>query len=526
MSSIRKLAELSALTTADLPTDEAVRRAVLLLQEGLAAQKVFLVYGADDGFRCLGSCDGLALTDIALWLVNRDLTSRGKPCAFDLRDDRVVDFRSARARRACQCVAALIPIPNRAGEMLVVEGPWPEGLGEARMRFLLAALPSLALTLERRLDSSRAHRQQNQLSALANITGVMSQSEDLETVLTSIAGTIAAVTGIDYISIDVVDAKCSVTLRAVNAGRQDTEQLRERWKRGATKPDPTRNDVISTRQPMLFHDAQTDERIPEAGQNYFVRTLIRSTATFPLLTKDEVLGVLSVASHRPLDFAASEVELLEGLASQVATAITGIRLYQELTESRKQLQRLNEQLQEKMSVEQHLARTDALTRIPNRRFIDEMVESEWARSLRQGLTLSVLVADLDYLKTINDSWGHPAGDEAIRYVAEIARESCRLMDMVGRYGGDEFVFVLPSTRLEDAALLAERFRERVAETPIPIPGSEPTHLTISLGVAQWDNENMEGPTSLIRQADSAMYAAKAAGRNRTMLAAGDSARAA
>ncbi len=140
--------------------------------------------------------------------------------------------------------------------------------------------------------------------------------------------------------------------------------------------------------------------------------------------------------------------------------------------------------------------------------------------------MSVVLADLDHLKKVNDTSGHGAGDEAIKYVARIARESCRQMDMVGRYGGDEFVFVLPATRLEDAALFAERFRQRLAETPVRVCDADLAHLTVSLGVAQWDNETMDGPTCLISQADRAMYAAKDAGRNRTMLAEGDSARAA
>ena len=526
ISPISKLTELSALTTSRLRPDDAIQRAIPLIREGLAAKDVFLVYGAGDGFRFFGSRPDFSLSEIALWLINRDLTSRGKPHAFDVINDRVVNFRSPSTRRSAHCVAALIPLPNGIAEMLVAKGPWRNGLSGARMRFLLAALPSLALLLDRRLDASRAAREQHQLSALANINRVMSESEDLETVLTSIAGTIAAVAGIDYISIDITNADGSVQMRCVSSARQGTDQLQAIWKQAKDHRDPVRDAVLRTGQPMVFPDAQNDERIPAAGRNYFVRTLLRSTGTFPLVAKDQVLGVLSLASHRPLDFDASEVELLEGLADQVATAVTGIRLYQEVTESHEQLQQLNERLLENMSVEHHLARTDVLTGIPNRRFIDEMVDTECARSLRQGLVMSVVLADLDHLKRVNDTSGHGAGDEALKYVARMARESCRQMDMVGRYGGDEFVFVLPSTRLEDAARFAERFRQRLAETPIRVRDTDLARLTVSVGVAQWDNETMDGPTSLIRQADRAMYAAKDAGRDRTMLAEGDSARAA
>ena len=524
MLSIRRLTELSALATGAVPPNEAVERVLPLLQEGLGAEDVYLVYGGDGTFLRFGSSPDLELSDVAVWLVVQHLASRSGPCAFDLDDCRVSGFRDIGERRPCRYIAAPVPMPSPAGETVVARGSWPRGLGVHQLRFLQAALPSLALLLERRLDASRAERQQNQLTALANITRVMSESEDLEQVLTSIACTIATVTGINYVSIDIVNSEGKVALRCVNLSPR--EELAERWKRGASRPDPVRDEVLQTRKPMLFPDAQKDERIPESGRNYFMRTLLQSTAVFPLLAKDEALGVVSFASHRPQTFSPRQVELLEGLTAQVATAVKGIRLYQELAESRQELQRLNEQLRENMSIQHHLARTDALTGIPNRRSIDEAIEAEYARAQRYGQTLSVVLADLDHLKTINDASGHGAGDEAIRFAAGVARSTCRQMDMVGRYGGDEYVFLLPNTSSQDAALFAERFRQRLAEIPLSLRGGLPIHLTISLGVAQWEAATMDGPACLVHQADRAMYAAKAAGRNRTMVAAGETARAA
>ncbi len=525
MPAIRTLAQLSALTTAANPTDAAVEQALPLLRDGLQATDVFLVYGSGEVFRHFGTRTDLKLDDVALWLIHRDLVSRGKANAFNVRDGRVEAFRSMRSREPCDHVADLIPMMDSNSEILIARGSWPAGLGSSRTHFLTAALPCIALLLGRRLDSSRAERQRNLLSALANISGIMSDSEDLDGVLTSIARTIATVTGINYISIDIVDADGTVRLRCVNTGER-TKELTDRWRRGASKPDPIRDIVLSTRRPVLFRDAQNDERIPESGRSFFVRTLIRSTATFPLGTKDEMLGLLSVASHRPLDFPDSEVELLEGFATQVASAIKGIRLYQELAESREELRHLNRQLQERMGIQHHLARTDSLTGIPNRRFIDETLESECARARRYQQDLSAVVADLDGLKMINDTHGHQAGDDVLRHVAELARESCRQVDVVGRYGGDEFVFVLPATGLSEATAFAERFRRHLAERPAPLRTASALDVTASLGVSQSDWTSTRDPARVIRQADRAMYEAKAAGRNRTMVATGDSARAA
>ena len=525
--SVDKLAKLSALASATPSPEDAVQSALPLLQEALGADEVCLVYGDDHGFGHFGTCPVLALTDVALWLIHHDVTTRGKACAFDVRDGHVEGFRSAASRRPCQYVAALIPVANRTAEMLVASGSWPGGLSASRRRFMETALPALALLLERRLDSARGQRQRSQLSALANIHQVMSESEDLGTVITDIAGTISLLTGIDYISIDIMDADGNVKLRCLNSARSDTKELQTRWQQGARNHDPVRDEVLRTGKPLFFRDAQTDERIPEKGRNYFVRTLIRSTACFPLLAKDDVLGILSAASHRPLTFSSQEVELLEGLTAQVAAAVKGVQVYQELTSSREELQRLNAQLHESMGVEHHLARTDALTGLPNRRYIEEALTAECARAGRYDQPVSVVMADLDYLKAVNDSYGHRTGDDALRLVATVVRQTCRAADLVGRWGGDEFVFILPSTDGDEATKFAERVRRALADQAFSHPNlKQPHQLTISLGVTQATADSFEDADLLLARADKAMYEAKMAGRNRTVVIVGDNLRAA
>lgn len=515
---LRRLEELTALGSGSLSPEEAIRQSLPLLREGLGASQVYLTYGWENGFRSLGTDQHLGLTDIALWLVQRELMSRGKPCAFDRREGRVVDFRDAGSRGPYQYVAALLPVQTTS-DMVIALGPWPRGLGAMRARFLGTVLPALGLLTERWLSTVGAERQRDQLGALANITRVLSESEDLNTVLTSMARTVATVTGISYVSIDILGEDGTIALRTSNGpDRPGVASLTQRWKRGSQKPDPVREAVLHSRQPLLLPDVQRDERVPEQGRNYFIRTLIRSAAVFPLLTRDEVLGILSVASHQPLELTPAEVELLEGLAAQVAAAVKGIQLYQEVAESREDLRRLNEQLQEGMQIQHHLARTDPLTGIPNRRYIDEVVQAECLRAHRYGEGLSVAMADLDGLKSINDTYGHPTGDEALKFLASMARESCRRVDVVGRYGGDEFVFVLPATRLKGAAGFAERFRRRVSTSPLTNCGDEPILITVSVGIAELDEESLQEPWRLIQRADNAMYQAKADGRNRVAVA--------
>jgi diguanylate cyclase (GGDEF)-like protein len=509
---VRWLANLSELVNQGIRPEEAVRAGLPILKDGLGATDVFLIYGAESSFGSYGTGEGPVFNDIALWIIHRDLTSRRQPCSFDVRSGRVVNFRPASARSAADYIAALVPMSS-TGEMLIARGPWRRGFGAARLRTLQAVLPTVALLLQRRLDAQRAQRQHHQLTALANISQVLSESEDPETVLTAIAGTIATVTGIDYISIDIANADGTIRLRCVNSVRPGTEELLVRWKRGAERPDPIRDEVLRTRKAVLLADVQNDERVPESGRNFFVRTLIRSTGVLPLLVKNELLGVLSIASHKPLELTSSQMELLQALAAQAASAVKGIELYRELAVSRQQLQRLNEQLQESMGIQHHLARTDALTGIPNRRYLEEAIEAECARAVRYEQPLSLVMADLDYLKEVNDTFSHQRGDELIRAVAHLARETCRQADMVARYGGDEFVFVLPATKLDEALAFAERFRRRVEQYAKNEASASPK-LTVSLGVAQWDHQTMTRPAALISEADLSMYKAKTAGRNR------------
>jgi len=525
-SYINTLKEISSLASVSSPAEDTLERGLTLLRDGLGAQDAHLVYASEQGFSTLSAGPPLSLSNIAFWLVNRDVTTRHAPCSFNVEDGRVGDFCGLTSGQPCAYVAGPLPVAITS-DMVIAHGPWEHGLSQEQQSFLSISLPALGLMTENWLSKPRAQRQRSQLNALANIQRVLSESDNLDTVLTSIARTIATVAGLNYVSIDVVDENGRVTLRAFNGtDRAAVTALEDRWKDGAKRPDPVRDQVIRTRKPVVFPDAQNDERIPAAGRQYFSRTLIRSTAVFPLVSKSAVLGVVGVASHRPLAFSSQEVELLEGLTLQVASAITGIQLYQELDESRDELRRVNQKLRETMNLEHHLARTDALTGVPNRRYADETIRAACTHARRYGHPLSVIIADLDNLKNINDRYSHNTGDAALRHVATCAADACRDVDTVGRFGGDELIFILPSTSLEDAAALAERFRAQVEETPIVTADGDSLRETVSIGVAEWD-ESMDGPDDLIRQADHAMYQAKATGRNRTMMAGpGGTARAA
>jgi diguanylate cyclase (GGDEF)-like protein len=160
---------------------------------------------------------------------------------------------------------------------------------------------------------------------------------------------------------------------------------------------------------------------------------------------------------------------------------------------------------------QNASRYDALTGLLNRRAFDEALAAEVQRSRRLGETFSVLMLDADHFKEINDRDGHAAGDRALQHLGTLLAAHMRDIDRVGRYGGEEFVVLLPGTSEADAAVTAERLREKVQALP-PRWQERPLPLTISIGVAQWRAAG-DDVAAVMARADAALYRAKEAGRN-------------
>lgn len=160
-----------------------------------------------------------------------------------------------------------------------------------------------------------------------------------------------------------------------------------------------------------------------------------------------------------------------------------------------------------------LSRTDALTGLHNRRSILETLEQEIIRAARQGSSLSVVILDLDHFKRINDTWGHPAGDQVLREAARVLRENVREADAVGRYGGEEFMIVLPGAGLDEARGVLERCRARLADAEIVTEAKQCLRVSASFGLATACAGDLAAQR-LIKSADEALYRAKAQGRNR------------
>ncbi len=219
--------------------------------------------------------------------------------------------------------------------------------------------------------------------------------------------------------------------------------------------------------------------------------------TVPMLSHGRLVGLLLLGAKKGGErFVAEEMELLNLLASQAATVFENSRLFESAT-------------------------FEGLTGLYRREAVLEILDREWSRSIRYDRPLAIALLDLDRFKWINDRSGHLAGDLVLQRVAAELRAQVRETDFIGRFGGEEFLIVLPETHLDGAERLAEKIRERVEEMEIVIDNGEPLKVTVSIGVAERAETRGDGKTRarpLLSAADTALYKAKRNGRNRVVAA--------
>ncbi len=255
--------------------------------------------------------------------------------------------------------------------------------------------------------------------------------------------------------------------------------------------------------PVLVSDVATDplyeaERRRWQAERITVPT--RSAVAVPFSRKDRQVGVFFLRTTdqgdplQPADGRFAE--------SVISTAVAAIEKAYDFESAVLDKRRFEE-----------LASTDALTGMLNRRALFEALGTELDRARRYNLYLSVLLADLDRFKLVNDLRGHLAGDAVLRQVGDLLRHEARSVDLTARYGGEEFVVVMPETVLGGAAVFAERVRGKIAARNFAPTGEEALRLTVSIGLAGFPNERVTSADSILALADQALYRAKNEGRN-------------
>ena len=220
-------------------------------------------------------------------------------------------------------------------------------------------------------------------------------------------------------------------------------------------------------------------------------------------TEDKVEGLEAGADDyitKPIDFA----ELKARLRSMLRIK----RLQEALEEREKELLEVNERLR-------HMSQTDALTGLDNRRNLNDRIDEMFQHAQRLDEPFSCVMCDIDKFKSVNDTHGHQAGDEVLKQLAAILKEEAREIDRVGRYGGEEFMLLLPGTTTDAAMSFCERVRKRIEGNTFTFPGGT-LQRTASFGVSGWPHPDITQCDGLVRTADDALYVAKETGRNRVI----------
>ncbi len=243
--------------------------------------------------------------------------------------------------------------------------------------------------------------------------------------------------------------------------------------------------------PNVAEDPRWNKRIDELTQ-YQTRSIV----CVPLISRGSVQGVIELVNAEANSFGDSDLRLLETLADYAAIALENARNFQRV---------------------QELTVTDDVTSLYNSRYLHEMLNSEFARSKRYDLTFSVVFFDLDHFKEVNDQYGHLCGSQLLAEVGELIRETLRTVDIPTRYGGDEFVIILPQTTKMQALHVTRRLRLALNEGVFLVGQDLKVRVTASFGVANFPTDAFTRD-DVLRMADEAMYQVKETTRDGIQIA--------
>lgn len=381
--------------------------------------------------------------------------------------------------RGPMLVAPLVARAEAIGALVVVfeHGHTP---ASAESQRVAAFADHAALFLDVGVVLRRERQARARAAALARVTRLAVTSHKPEALLQSVAPELLEASGADRVVLYVRLPRSALLQPVADAGTPPGEEIcvREHTLSFAAEPLSALFDA----RPVII----AAEGLQAAGLSPHLGT--SAVVVLPLLCRKELLGAVHLASvGRALNVAAAHLDFLQELAQQIALGVDNARLFTQLSQ---------------------LASTDELTGLANRRRFTEALRNEMARARRTSQPLGLLMLDIDHLKRINDSYGHPAGDAAIRHVAEALRRGRRETDVTARLGGEEFALLLPDTDRGGAARAAERIRQELSESAVQGVGT----VTVSVGVAT-SPEDAADEKVLLKIADERLYLAKTAGRN-------------
>ncbi len=388
-------------------------------------------------------------------------------------------------------------VMERKPRGLLALGPQRNGrpYDDSQMEFLgtlgeqaSVAIGSVFLWQQFQAEQAKLDRTIKHLSVLYDISRAVNRIEDMKSLLLEILDRAIERVGAQKGSVMLYEPAADlIKLRVVrglpdrlaedriNSGEQECKSFRP--------GEGIAGKVFLSKEYYLSLNAGKDEHYQHSE-----RSNIASIICLPLVINDEAIGVLNITNKNEGQFSADDVEILTAIAGQAAMTIEKADLYR-------------------------MAVTDELTQLYVRRYLGHRLDAELRRRERYGVPVTFLLVDIDHFKLVNDTHGHDAGDAILKEVARALVRAARSVDVVARFGGEEFAVLMPETPLAGAACAAERYRKAVEALRVTYD-DKVLQVTISVGVAEALAPKTE-PRELIRAADAALYYSKETGRNRS-----------
>ncbi len=345
----------------------------------------------------------------------------------------------------------------------------------------------VAVSLEKEYLSEQLREREEELSVINSSSVILSSSLDIQQIFGSFLEELKKVVDVSWASI-VLTEENNLCCMALSSPEGSAYQVGDR-----VPLEGTGTGWVVTQKKSFIEPDLSREMYFTTGQQFFQLGL-RTMAYLPLVVKGRAIGSFIVASKRPNAYSQRHIKLLEQLASQIAMPLENSQLYAKAEKK---------------------ARIDELTRLLNRRSLDEMIDNEIGRHSRYGGVFTLAILDLDSFKTFNDNYGHLSGDRLLRDIGHIIKSAIRNVDYAFRYGGDEFAILLPQTNIEDALQVIERVREKIAKGL----DSGDIRVTTSIGLASWPDDGISH-TDIIAAADVTLYRVKRSGGNKSYCASG------
>jgi diguanylate cyclase (GGDEF)-like protein/putative nucleotidyltransferase with HDIG domain len=378
-------------------------------------------------------------------------------------------------RQAGSLCAVPLILYDRAIGVMAVHSAHERVFDEGHVELLRVLASEAAVAIENARLFSQEQRKSRQLTLINNVSSHAITTLNPEEMLSKIAVEIESAVSYDHIGIAIVDYASKELIIQAEAGAR-----RDALGRHITVGEGLIGQVARTGQIVVA--AEVNATSP--------RPILPGTASavgLPVSYGEQLLGVLYVESSERCDFSEDEIRLLRTLADLFAGALHNALTFQKAQEQ---------------------AITDGLTGVKTHRFLMEALSSEWKRSTRANRPFALVLMDLDRFKFVNDFYGHLEGDVVLQRVGHILEQNCRRSDVVARYGGDEFVILMPETTVEQARQLAGKLRGWVAADPL----LRDKNITASFGIAGFPIHGAT-PQELIQVADSSMYLSKHQGGN-------------